>query len=289
MKKFLFPIFDKIGVPVLGAFSLFLLAMETRHQLRNRRLSQWTRLQRNAEIAITGLPVLRFIQIPIFVLLARWAAKHKTGLGNQLAWPSWITRPLAFLILDYGSYTWHRLNHRFPLLWRFHNIHHIDLDLDMSTAFRFHAGEILMGIFYRGGVVAVAGPSVALLLIYEIIFEAANSFHHSNWKLPYRLEKWLSYLIVTPRMHGIHHSIVQRETNSNYSVIFSFWDRLHRTIRLNIPQHAINIGVPSYRNPEEQTAGKLLMLPFQPQRPWQLPDGTIPERIVLGPKGVLKK
>lgn len=289
MKKFLIPIFDKIGVPILGAFSLFLLSMEARHQLRSRRIPRWTRLQRNAGVAITGLPALRFVQIPVFVLLAKWAAKHKLGICNWTSWPSWITYPLAFLILDYGSYTWHRLNHRFPLLWRFHNIHHIDLDLDMSTAFRFHAGEILIGIFYRGTVVLVAGPSASLVLIYEIIFEAANSFHHSNWKLPYQLERRLSYLIVTPRMHGIHHSIVQRETNSNYAVIFSFWDRLHRTVRLNIPQHAISIGVPSYRDPEEQTVGKLLMLPFQQQRPWQLPDGTIPERKTFDPKGRLKK
>lgn len=289
MKHFFFPVFDKLGMPLVGAFSLFILAMETKHQLRKRRIPRWLRMKRNAGLAITGIPVLRFVQIPVFVYLSRWAKKNQVGLLNLVSWPAWITYPLAFLILDYGSYTWHRMNHRFPFLWRFHNVHHVDLDLDITTAFRFHAGEIFMGIFYRGAFVVLAGPPTLLLLVYEIIFEAANSFHHSNWKLPYLLEKWLSYLIVTPRMHGVHHSIVQRETNSNYAVIFSFWDRLHHTVRLNIPQHEINIGVPSYRNPEEQTVGKLLMLPFQKQRPWQLPDGTVPERKTFSPKGVLKK
>jgi sterol desaturase/sphingolipid hydroxylase (fatty acid hydroxylase superfamily) len=114
--------------------------------------------------------------------------------------------------------------------------------------------------------------------VYEVLFEGANLFHHSNWRLPYRIEKALSWIIVTPRMHGVHHSIVKRETDSNYSVIFNCWDRLHRSIRLNIPQEQINIGVPSYRDPGEQSIKNLLLMPIRRPRPWQLPDGSIPER-----------
>jgi sterol desaturase/sphingolipid hydroxylase (fatty acid hydroxylase superfamily) len=101
-----------------------------------------------------------------------------------------------------------------------------------------------------------------MVLIYEIIFEAATQFHHSNTKLPFKLEKALNKLIVTPRMHGIHHSMIKRETDSNYSVIFSFWDRLHRTVRLNIHQDEIVTGVPTYPDEKELTIGKLWKLPF---------------------------
>lgn len=263
--------------------------METVRQLRKRRVSRWTRIRRNIGVASVALPALRLVQIPLFVALAKWAEEVQFGVLHWVSWPAWIAYPLAFLILDYGSYTWHWLNHRFPFLWRFHNVHHIDPDLDVTTAFRFHAGEILIGVIYRGAFVLLAGPPYLLVLIYEIIFEAATNFHHTNWRLPYSFEKWLSYLIVTPRMHGIHHSIVKKETDSNYSVIFSFWDRLHHTIRLNIHQDEIDTGVPSYRDPDEQTVGKLLTLPMKKQRPWQLPDGTVPERQAKGPRGVLKK
>ncbi len=286
-KKIVFPVFDYIGSPLIGTLAVFFLIMETRHPLRKRRVMRRHRAQRNVGLATTAFVALRLLQIPAFVFVARWSATHKTGLLQRFSMPVWLHYFLAFLLQDYGSYTWHRLNHRLPFLWRFHNVHHIDLDLDVTTALRFHAGEILPGIFYRGAFVALSGATPLQVLVYEIVFEAATQFHHSNWKLPYPLERWLSYLIVTPRMHGIHHSIVRRETDSNYSVVFSFWDRLHRTVRLNVPQDEIDIGVPAYRDFEEQTVRNLLTLPFRPQQPWQLPDGTVPDRTTLGQKGNL--
>jgi sterol desaturase/sphingolipid hydroxylase (fatty acid hydroxylase superfamily) len=185
---------------------------------------------------------------------------------------------VAFLLLDYTNYLWHQLNHRIPWLWRFHNVHHTDLDMDVSTAWRFHVGEVLLSIFFRGGMVGVVGAPSATVLFYEVLYEGATAFHHSNLRIPIQIERQLSKVIVTPRIHGIHHSIVQRETNSNYSVIFNFWDRLHHTMKLNIPQKDIVIGVPAFMNPTEQTAAYLLSLPFGPQRPWLLPDETTPER-----------
>lgn len=192
--------------------------------------------------------------------------------------PVWLTYLAGFLLLNYGNYLWHLLNHQFNFLWRFHNVHHIDLDLDVTTAVRFHFGEVLFSVFFRALIILLTGPPFLLVLLYEILFEGATLFHHSNWKLPYRVEKKLSWFIVTPRMHGLHHSIVKRETDSNYSVIFNCWDRLHRTIRLNVPQQQINIGVPSYRDPEEQNIKNLLLMPFRKPRPWQLPDGKVSKR-----------
>jgi sterol desaturase/sphingolipid hydroxylase (fatty acid hydroxylase superfamily) len=123
-----------------------------------------------------------------------------------------------------------------------------------------------------------------MLVVYEIVMDAATEFHHSNIKLPFELERRLSLVIVTPRMHGIHHSIVERESNANWSVVFSCWDRLHRTLRLDVPHDAVVIGVPAYRSPGELTFGKLLALPFRRQRAWwRLPDGRYPERRLTGP------
>jgi sterol desaturase/sphingolipid hydroxylase (fatty acid hydroxylase superfamily) len=110
------------------------------------------------------------------------------------------------------------------------------------------------------------------------LFEAANLFEHSNWRLPIRLERILNHLFVTPRMHGIHHSIVQRETNSNWGTVFCWWDYLHQTLRRDITQDAITIGVAAYRDETELTLGKLFVLPFRAQRAWRLPDGEVPDR-----------
>src|SRR5207244_4155870 len=129
-----------------------------------------------------------------------------------------VARAIAgFVLLDYTMYAWHWLNHRLPFLWRFHNVHHTDLDLDVTTAARFHFGELGLSVAVRSLQIILIGVTPSLALIYEVALEASTQFHHSNWRLPFAFERVLNWLIVTPRMHGIHHSIVQRETNSNFS------------------------------------------------------------------------
>jgi sterol desaturase/sphingolipid hydroxylase (fatty acid hydroxylase superfamily) len=116
-------------------------------------------------------------------------------------------------------------------------------------------------------------------MVYEGVFQGSTLFHHSNVRLPLQVERLLNKVLVTPRMHGIHHSVVQRETNSNYSVVFSWWDRLHRSLQLNIPQAALAIGIPAYRQPADNTLWNVLMLPFRTQRDyWCWPDGSRPMR-----------
>ena len=171
-------------------------------------------------------------------------------------------------------------NHMIPIFWRFHNVHHTDLDLDVSTAARFHFGEMIFSVGFLSVLVMTFGITPVTLMIFFITFEAATLFHHSNWRLPIKLERFLNLIIVTPRMHGIHHSIVQRETNSNWGTIFCWWDKLHRTLRRDVPQDAITIGVAAYREEQELTVGKLLALPFRKQRPWRLPNGEHPDRAI---------
>lgn len=276
--KFFFPVFDYIGAPLLFLLFILLFYLETKYALRKRKESRIRRIRRNVKLASVSLLFLRLLLIPGMVAIAVLCHSHSFGLFHWIDFPVWLEFLLGFLLLDYGNYGWHMLNHYIPFLWRFHNVHHIDLDLDVTTAIRFHVVEIILSVFSRGIVVLIIGASPMLVLIYEIFFEAATNFHHSNLRLPFKLEKNMSKVIVTPRMHGVHHSIVKREADSNFSVILSIWDRIHNTIRLNIPQHEINIGVPSYRNPSEQKFTKLLMLPFQKQKPWVLPNGKIPDR-----------
>ena len=263
-------VFNNIGTPVLMAVFLTLFIIEGKRQLRKREQSRWHRIFINFIVSLPAFTLLRLLLIPAMVWLAAQNGRWHFGLNYLYNLPSWIESIIAFVILDYTNYLWHILNHRVPLLWRFHLVHHTDADLDVTTAIRFHFGEIIGSVFFRGAAVVLVGASPLLVLIYEIVFEACTQFHHSNMKLPLKVERTLNKLIVTPRMHGIHHSVVHAETDSNYSVIFSFWDRIHCTINLHIPQQQVVIGVPMYSNHQELTIGFLLKLPFTKIRKWKL-------------------
>lgn len=256
-------IFDIKGRPILATVFVVLFIAEGRRQLRKRKQPRLQRLAINSVVAVPGFTLLRFALLPVLVSLARKSRKMQFGASYRYPAHRAVKNIISFLLLDYTNYLWHVLLHKIPLLWRFHVVHHCDPDLDVSTAVRFHFGELIASVFYRGAAVFVLGVKPANVLIYEIAYEAATQFHHSNWKLPYNTEKMLNKLIVTPRMHGIHHSVVRQETDSNYSIIFSFWDRLSNTARLNINQRDIVTGVPAYSDPAELTIGYLLAMPFK--------------------------
>jgi len=262
-------IFDSYGIPILLGMFIILMIAETRWILRKRVQDRWKRVVINAIVSLPAFALLRVLFIPAVVWLAVENQDWQLGLNYITPFPEWIEGGIAFMLLDYSNYLWHILLHKLPLFWRFHLVHHTDLDLDITTSFRFHFGEMIASLFYRGAVVILLGVSPVMVLIYEIVFEAATQFHHSNIKLPFGLERLLSKLIVTPRMHGIHHSMIRSETDSNYSIIFSFWDRLHRTVRLNIHQSEIVTGVPSYPDERELTVGRLLKIPFTKIRGWE--------------------
>lgn len=263
-------IFDTYGAAILVGIFILLFIIETKFQLRRRVQSRWTRILINFVVSIPAFALLRLLFIPAMVWLAVRNQQWHFGLNYLFDAPVWLEFAIAFFLLDYANYTWHILLHKIPIMWRFHLVHHTDLDLDITTAFRFHFGELIGSVFFRGAAVFLIGASPLVVIIYEIFFEAATQFHHSNMKLPFYFEKTLNKLFVTPRMHGIHHSVVKKETDSNYSIIFSFWDRLHNTVRLNIPHDEIVTGVPAYLDENELTIGKLLKLPFTKMRPWAL-------------------
>jgi len=272
------PLWDYIGRPLLGGIFLVLLLLQWQFPLRRQHFSALRRLARNFVLSIPGFAIVRLLMLPIPLAIAMWVQDRHLGLLNWLAPPRWIVIIATFLLMDYAYWWWHWANHMVPLFWRFHNVHHTDLDLDVSTAARFHFGEMLFSVGFLSLAVILFGIAPIMLLVFFITFEAATLFHHSNWRLPINLERILNLIIVTPRMHGIHHSIVQRETNSNWGTIFCWWDKLHRTLRRDIPQDAVTIGVAAYRDENELTLGKLFALPFGRQREWRLPTGEQPDR-----------
>ena len=273
-------------VIVAGVFVL-LFAVEKLFPLRESKTGLLARLVVNICLSALAFLVAALIVHPSALRALNWASEQPFGVVHLLPFPSWARFAIAFLCLDLTFYYWHIANHKIPWLWRFHNVHHIDPDLDVSTGFRFHFGEVLLSALFRVVQVSLIGASLATFAVYEVVFQTETLFHHSNLRLPIRAERLLNKILVTPRMHGIHHSQVRREANSNFGVVFCWWDKLHRTIGLNIPQSKLEIGIAGYCSPEDNRLWRTFILPFVRQRNyWCKPDGSKPERVApdLHPK-----
>ncbi|HYC53639.1 MAG TPA: sterol desaturase family protein [Candidatus Binatia bacterium] len=267
---------------IAGAFAALYL-LERRRPLRRRTDDDTSRTATNLVAAAASAVAIRALEKPVVTPLARMVATRRLGLLQKLGLPPWAELTAGVVLLDYTLYLWHVLTHKMPMLWRFHVAHHADLDLDASTALRFHFAEMILSIPWRAAQVVVVGAGPRTLSIWQTSTLVAILFHHSNLELPAPVERWLCRLVTTPRMHGIHHSVVPEETDSNWSTIFSFPDYLHATIRLNVPQEEITIGVPSHRRPLRITT--FLALPFR-ERPAR--SMTPPRRLAaLGPAASL--
>jgi sterol desaturase/sphingolipid hydroxylase (fatty acid hydroxylase superfamily) len=259
--------------------AVLLLVFERFAALRRPKRPLLPRLLINAGMSVLAFGAAMLVVRPTALAVLQWASDKPFGVLHMLPMPPIVQFVVSFLLMDLTFYWWHVANHRVQFLWRFHNVHHIDPDLDVSTALRFHFGEVMLSAGFRAIQVTAIGLSVGMFAMYELAFQANTLFHHSNVRLPIRIERLLNVVLVTPRMHGIHHSQVRDETNSNYSVVFSWWDRLHRTLGLNVPQPDIVIGIPGYSDPADNTLWSDLVLPFRRQRDyWRRPDGTIVRR-----------
>lgn len=266
-------IFRALG-PAVGIAALAgLILLERRRPLRRRTEPQVLRAGRNLAVAAGAALALRLVEKPVVEPLARTAEARGWGLLKRLKLPRAVETIAAVALMDYTLFLWHVLMHRIGGLWRFHLVHHTDLDLDTTTALRFHFGELIPSVVWRALQVVLIGVSPRALRIWQIATSASVAFHHSNLRIPAAWERRLLWLIVTPRMHGIHHSIAQDETDSNWSSGLTVWDRLHGTLRLDVPQDRITIGVPAYRDPADLSALRILLMPFRRQRPtWRFPN-----------------
>lgn len=261
-------------IGAVAAVAVLLLLAERRAPLRAQRLSWIRELAVNLAFSVMAFGVSAVLVRPAVVRVMGWSQGRELGLVHLVALPPLVRGFVVFLLLDLTFYYWHRLNHQWPALWRFHNVHHCDPDLGVSTSFRFHFGEVALSTIFRVVQVTAIGAALPAYAVYEAAFQLNTLFHHSNVRLPIRLERRLNRILVTPRMHGIHHSQLRDETNSNYSVVLPWWDRLHRTLRLNVPQSRIVIGVPGYAEPADNRLWPLLAMPFRKQRDyWRAADG----------------
>jgi sterol desaturase/sphingolipid hydroxylase (fatty acid hydroxylase superfamily) len=275
---------SKTGGFIVAAAYALLFVFEWLYPLRERKRPLAGRLAVNAVMTAFTFLGGAYVVRAVGMGLSFRVDEHGSGLLHMAPIPFYARFALGFLLMDLSFYYWHRVNHEVRLLWRFHNVHHIDPDLDVTTSFRFHLGEVLYSSGFRALQVLLIGVSPLTYAVYEIVFTCETAFHHSNLRLPIGVERIIGKVIVTPRMHGIHHSAVREETNSNYGTIFRWWDLLHRTLRLGVRQSEVNIGVPAYTLPADNRLPSILALPFVGQRDyWRMPDGTTPARAPVNP------
>ena len=265
------------GPLVVGAF--ILLAWQERRRPLRKRIEPGIRHgARNLAIAGVGVLTMVVFESPLIQPLARLVEQRRWGFLGALQLPLWAEAVVALVLMDYTFYVWHVLLHRAPLLWRFHSVHHVDLDLDTSTALRFHFGELVASVPWRAAQVLVIGLTPFTFAMWQVWFALCVVFHHSNLRLPIEWERRINRILVTPRMHGVHHSDRPEETNSNWSSGLTIWDWLHGTLRLSVPQVEIEIGIPAFHDLNSVTLPKMLRMPFENQPEyWRFPDGRAPE------------
>jgi sterol desaturase/sphingolipid hydroxylase (fatty acid hydroxylase superfamily) len=259
----------------IGVLFLVLFVLERGFPLRRPKRTVLRRVAVNLCVSALALGTGFALVKPAATAAMHDAQSWRFGLLQWVELPPAIALVTGILLLDLAFYFWHLANHRVAGLWRFHVVHHIDPDLDVTTAFRFHFGEVALSAGFRIVQILTIGASPTMIAIYELMFHASTLFQHSNLRLPIGVERVVNLVLVTPRMHGIHHSTVMHETTSNFSVVFSWWDRLRRTLVLNVPQQQVEIGLPAYPTDADNAPGALLLLPFRRQPDaWQRPDGA---------------
>lgn len=243
-----------------------LFVFERLRPLRARKEPGPSRVGRNVAIGLLGAATTAASELPIVAPAQRLAERRRLGL---LRWtplrrlPRALRVVLGFVLLDYTLYLWHWLNHRVPGLWRFHAVHHVDLDLDSTTGLRFHFGELALAAGFRAAQVLLLGVDRDTLSAWQQALLLSVVFHHSNLELPIEAERALQYVFVTPRMHGIHHSSNGEEMNTNYASLLSWWDRVHGSLHLDTPQGVVTIGVAGFSDPGQVTLVRSLSLPFE--------------------------
>ena len=203
--------------------------------------------------------------VPIAAVAAAiWAEQAGWGLLNQITLPGWLEVVIALLVLDFAIWLQHLLSHKIPLLWRLHQVHHADRDIDVTTAIRFHPVEIALSMLYKIVWVLVLGPAALAVVLFEVILNGCAMFNHANVALPGWLDRALRLVLVTPDMHRVHHSIERREHDSNYGFNLSIWDRLFATY-IAQPEKGhlgMTIGLKPYQTEEPAKLSWSLLVPF---------------------------
>ncbi len=235
--------------------------MAPRRQLTVSKRDRWLN---NLGIVVIDSLLVKILFSTAAVGVAIAARNHGWGVFNVFRLPEWFSIVVSVLFLDLIIYLQHVMVHAVPLLWRVHMVHHADLDYDVTTGLRFHPIEIVLSMVIKMVVVAGLGMPVLSVLIFEVTLNGTSMFNHGNIYLPEKLDRYLRFLVVTPDMHRVHHSVIIRETNSNFGFNFPWWDRIFGTYRpLPVAGHkGMTIGLSQFRHAEQITLIRLLLLPF---------------------------
>ncbi|MBL1433335.1 MAG: sterol desaturase family protein [Gammaproteobacteria bacterium] len=259
------------GILRITAFIGVLIVMIQLEYLIPRKARSLPRTERwitNTLLVVIDTVTLKLVMPVLAVAMATTTSDKGWGLLSLVSWPLWVEIILAIVVLDMCIYLQHWASHKVPILWRFHQVHHADRDIDVTTGLRFHPIEILFSMTYKLLLVVVLGPAAVAVILFEIILNASAMFNHSNVRLPLNIDNALRKIIVTPDMHRVHHSVIRSETDSNYGFFLSIWDRLYRTY---IPQprdghDGMKIGLLEYQTNEPASITWSLLLPFKPKK-----------------------
>ncbi|MBL8550176.1 MAG: sterol desaturase family protein [Hyphomonadaceae bacterium] len=252
----------------LGAFACVFALMalwEIAAPRRKRTQSRALRWTNNLGVAALNTLLIRLVFPTAAVGVALLAAERGWGLFNAIESPQWLAIGVSVLVLDLAIYGQHVLFHAVPALWRLHRMHHADLDIDVTTGVRFHPIEILISMLIKCAVVAALGAPALAMLIFEVLLNATSMFNHGNVRMPGWLDRSVRLVVVTPDMHRVHHSILMRETNSNYGFNLSVWDRVFGTYRAqpSAGHEGMTIGIELFREAKELRLDKLLLQPWR--------------------------
>jgi sterol desaturase/sphingolipid hydroxylase (fatty acid hydroxylase superfamily) len=252
----------------LGAFIGVFTAMALWEAAAPRRPRSYPRAKRwpsNLAIVVLNTALVRILLSATAVSLAALGTQRGWGLLNNLPLLSWCRIITSVILLDLAIYLQHVMFHAVPALWRVHRMHHADLDFDVTTGARFHPIEIILSMLIKFGVIAAIGVSAAGVLIFEVLLNATSMFNHGNVRIPVGLDRYLRWLVVTPDMHRVHHSIVVAETNSNFGFNLPWWDRLLGTHRAQpaAGHEGMTIGIEQFRVGRELWLDRMLLQPFR--------------------------
>jgi sterol desaturase/sphingolipid hydroxylase (fatty acid hydroxylase superfamily) len=245
----------------VGGLAFFLI-LELLIPYRPSTISKFKRWFNNISLSIFNSIILRLLFTAYILRTTLYVGENQLGVLNLINLPYWTKIVTTVVFLDFMLYVWHLLNHEVPFLWRFHRVHHSDLNMDVSTANRFHIGELAMSAVIKMGLIFFLGANLFGVALYEILIVATAQFHHSSLKVPSWFEDVYWVLFVPPSMHRIHHSVVIKERNTNYGTIFSIWDRSLGTLLRDIDQESIRIGVGAYNRPDKLHLHHLLVMPL---------------------------
>ncbi|MFZ1120489.1 MAG: sterol desaturase family protein [Candidatus Binataceae bacterium] len=252
----------------LGVFFAVFTAMALWEAAAPRRIRSYSRFRRwpsNLAVVALNTALIRILLPTTAVALALLGANRGWGLLNNVPVPPWMAVVASIVLLDAAIYLQHVMFHAVPALWRVHRMHHADLDFDVTTGVRFHPIEVVLSMLIKFAVVVALGAPALGVLIFEVLLNATSMFNHGNVRIPIRLDRYLRWLLVTPDMHRVHHSIVVGETNSNFGFNLPWWDRLLGTYRDQpaAGHDGMTIGIEQFRVARELWLDRMLLQPFR--------------------------